>query len=464
MFEATRCLLDQLGDRGMAAQCEALLAEAQGTLLAGLPRGAIEPSGEQGNGAAQRRWGEQLRVWRIQAEVACENHIQRGSERSSFSSGGSDLVIAAAQGMAPLEHVACCRLDREVRSLASALARHELELSQLALRLHRADGWRRLGYATEAQYARERLGLSRSVLAARRALALRLEKLPRVAAALGSAEIGVEAALQVVRIATPNTESAWIERARRRTIKHLREEVAAALTAVRLSGERECPPPEDAEMAAFQALEQAVVSGRFAERGSGEAHDERIVEPSAEPRRAWRTMLGSLVSWLGGGFRMSAAASRPAVPRGCLSSGRVVLRLRMSRETCGWWRSLETQARGWLPRGMSWLRFLCLSVWHAWGHLLGTDVAYGHIYMRDRFRCMSPVCSRRDVTPHHLQFRSAGGSDEDYNLASVCTWCHLHGVHGGRLRAVGTAASIRWEIGPADTPCLIVHGRERMAA
>ena len=66
--------------------------------------------------------------------------------------------------------------------MSEALARHELELSQRVLQFHRADGWRRLGYATEGQYALERLGLSRSSLAARRALALRLERLPTVAA------------------------------------------------------------------------------------------------------------------------------------------------------------------------------------------------------------------------------------------------------------------------------------------
>src|SRR5688572_32786479 len=97
-------------------------------------------------------------------------------------------------------------------------------------------------------------------------------------------------------------------------------------------------------------------------------------------------------------------------------------------------------------------------------HLLGTSVAYGQIYIRDRFRCTSPVCSRRDVTPHHLQFRSAGGSDEPENTTSVCSWCHLCGVHGGRIRAVGTAERIRWELGAPGCPCLVVHGRERMAA
>jgi hypothetical protein len=113
---------------------------------------------------------------------------------------------------------------------------------------------------------------------------------------------------------------------------------------------------------------------------------------------------------------------------------------------------------------MSWLRFLCLSLWSAWRHLLGPDVAYGQIYIRDRYRCSSPVCSRRDVTPHHLQFRSAGGSDAPRNVTSVCCWCHLFGVHGGRIRAAGTAERIRWELGPPGRPCVVVQGRERVAA
>ena len=477
LFEATRCLLDQLGERGSAAQGEALLAEAQGTLIALLPPGAIDVGAWQGADVAQQRWVEQLRRWRAEAEAACETRILGGpssARAAGVEMGRGARALAASLGMAPLEHASCARLDQEVRSLSGALARHELELSRLVLRVHREDAWRRLGHATETQYARERLGLSRSSYAALRALALRLERLPGVAAALGAAQIGVEAALQLVRIASPMTEAAWIERATRRTIKHLREEVAAALTAVRLAGDSDCPPPDDAEIAAFHALEQAVVSGRFGQphchhdgRGAACAapsggSGRHLVEPASEARRAWSVMLGSLASWLAGGLQMSAAAPPRAVSRACSFAGRVTLRLRMSRDTCAWWRGHEAQARRWLPRGMSWLRFLCLSVWQSWRHLLGTQVAYGHIYVRDRFRCTSPVCNRQDVTPHHLQFRSAGGSDEPHNITGLCTWCHLCGVHGGRIRALGTAGHIRWELGTRNAPSLVVHERERM--
>ena len=42
LFEATRCLLEQLGVNGAVAQTDALLAEAQSTLLAVLPEGTLD--------------------------------------------------------------------------------------------------------------------------------------------------------------------------------------------------------------------------------------------------------------------------------------------------------------------------------------------------------------------------------------------------------------------------------------
>jgi hypothetical protein len=532
LFEATRHLLEHLGERDSNAQIEALLAEGQITLLAALPRGTLDVDASTRLDTKQQH-GRELQRWRSAAEVRCEERvreaIRNGPGAGLNSSVGSQSQSAAALGLQPLEAVTARELDETVRTLCRALARHELELSQAALRFHRADGWRQLGYATEAQYARERLGISRSSFIARRSLASRLESLPQVAEALGTAQLGVEAALQVVRIATPLSQRAWVQRARQRTIKHLREDVAAALTAVRLSGTLNCPPPEGEEIDRFCELERAVVSGTVC-RGAagspsavpvdgappaemsngvssapgssapgssapgssapgssapgssaaaprtarGEGAVDRAVDgaATADPRYAWRAMLQSLSQWLERGLesvQMSAApaaeaATAPAASRSIATAGRVRLRLRLTRSTYTWWRGLEAQARRRLPRGMSWLKFLCLSLWRGWQHLLGTDVAYGQIYLRDRYRCTSPVCSRQDVTPHHLKFRSAGGGDEDDNVAAVCTWCHLCGIHGGSIRAAGTAGNIHWELGAPNDPCLVVDGRERRAA
>jgi hypothetical protein len=119
---------------------------------------------------------------------------------------------------------------------------------------------------------------------------------------------------------------------------------------------------------------------------------------------------------------------------------------------------------------VSFTHFLCENLCRIWLPAIrrerltesGAEPAYFGIYRRDAFRCTSPVCLRRDVTPHHLRFRAHGGGDEPENLTSLCVWCHLHGIHEGRLSAEPCAERIRWRIGRSGR--LQVDGRQRTAA
>ena len=70
--------------------------------------------------------------------------------------------------------------------------RGALETVTLGVTLHEAEGWRKLGYATESQYVRERLGISPSGFKAKVALARRW--CTRVRGALATGGIGYEAA------------------------------------------------------------------------------------------------------------------------------------------------------------------------------------------------------------------------------------------------------------------------------
>jgi hypothetical protein len=69
---------------------------------------------------------------------------------------------------------------------------------------------------------------------------------------------------------------------------------------------------------------------------------------------------------------------------------------------------------------------------------------------RDDYRCGNPECARQTlrIEAHHLQPRSAGGSDALENGKATCRVCHLRGLHGGRLRAdavvVGGRSAIAW--------------------
>jgi hypothetical protein len=67
---------------------------------------------------------------------------------------------------------------------------------------------------------------------------------------------------------------------------------------------------------------------------------------------------------------------------------------------------------------------------------------------RDGGFCGAPGCSRAGGHGHHIEFRSAGGSDDPSNLVSVCAAHHLHGVHMGWVRVTGKAPDgLRWELG-----------------
>ncbi|MDQ7824649.1 MAG: HNH endonuclease signature motif containing protein [Candidatus Eremiobacteraeota bacterium] len=59
------------------------------------------------------------------------------------------------------------------------------------------------------------------------------------------------------------------------------------------------------------------------------------------------------------------------------------------------------------------------------------------ILKRDRFRCQSPGCRcRRNLHIHHIIRRSQGGTDDPWNLITLCEACHLHLLHGLRTLTI----------------------------
>jgi hypothetical protein len=59
---------------------------------------------------------------------------------------------------------------------------------------------------------------------------------------------------------------------------------------------------------------------------------------------------------------------------------------------------------------------------------------------RESYRCAVPGCtSRRNLHDHHLQFRSAGGSDEAGNRVALCAFHHQRCLHVGFMRIRGRA-------------------------
>jgi hypothetical protein len=323
----------------------------------------------------------------------------------------------------------------------------------MAQRFLALRGWQTLGFASEAHYARERLGMSRASLRSKLSLARRSQGLHQVADALQQGHIGFEAAHLLARIATPTTERAWLTRATRRTFKHLREEVQAVEMATRYLGETDTSPPTEAQLQQFEAAERAILSGELLRRvirDHPSEHDGRAgkVEAGApEPHNAVQISVPP-----------EDAAQNQAVQISVTPAAKVTLRIRVPGDLLLHYRQLERLHRKKLPNE-SFIQFLCTTFWQTWVPHLGISDKWEQIYRRDRYRCTSPVCHQRNVTLHHVQYRANGGTDAPNNLTSPCPFCHLEGEHAGRLKILPPGSDPTWLLG--RHPIIKVHRRER---
>jgi hypothetical protein len=94
-----------------------------------------------------------------------------------------------------------------------------------------------------------------------------------------------------------------------------------------------------------------------------------------------------------------------------------------------------------------------------WGH---PRVPRSHaVFERDGWRCTAPGCSSyRNLHDHHIRFRSAGGSDDLANRTTLCAWHHLRGVHAGTVRCRGKApGALHFALGlRSNQPPLATYG------
>jgi hypothetical protein len=416
---------------------ECLLAEGYSTLFELLPEsarsGLYDIDGVEADLAAyaetQAAWCAERKRWQNEAEERCESH----SSAAAFEPREADsTMLPCSLSDAPEA------LDRDIRRWCSELSERDLALGIVAESARKAEIWRRLGFASEAQYARERVGVSLSSLKAKRVLASRAARVPELANALASGRVGYESACLLSRVATAETVEDWLSRAEQRTVKHLREEVEAAELLIRFGQGRDQRPIDEQSLHELFEFERGIVSGDWVE-----GHD---------------------------GSQMSGTVSA----RGRLRKfGRVTLRWVVKEKTRRFFRALERVfdrvSTRVCRKPASFLRFLCENFCRIWLPVLrrehltesGEPPEYFGVYRRDVFRCSSPVCTRKDVTPHHLVFRSRGGGDEDENVTSLCV-CHLHGVHEGRIAAEPPASRIRWRIGRSGM--LLIDGRTLLAS
>lgn len=489
-FEATRFLIDHLeGGASLDTMVEAMLIETETKLMAKTDVTEVHQRID--------RWEGERRAWLLE-KAASDEALEAKCEANLAAPAKPDIRLEDAPIPGTPETI-----DAEIVELCTDLSRRDLSMGKLAERLCALNGWRRLGYASVAQYARERIGVSASTLEHKMTLARRAHEFPVLAAALERGSLGAEAVQRIGRVASPETVEAWVDRAEVRTIKHLDEEVRAVRMLARLGGPSDPGPPDDRTLEAAFEIERMVLRGQLLvdpaegaapeapqiseaescggcnanEEGSNRSSAGRgsaskapdisqmsaprggaAIESSTTLRDASVTEAPSDESPVGLDPRLVAALGADARQK-LAACDSWALRLTLSEPIYERWIALENAYRRVRETDKSFVEFMLDSVWEVWGPRFKRTRAYEHIYVRDRCRCSNPVCSRRTLGPHHLVYRSQGGTDDDENLTTLCPVCHLHGVHEGRIRVSPPASNMRWVLGRNAT--LIVRGRSK---
>jgi hypothetical protein len=131
------------------------------------------------------------------------------------------------------------RIDRALRVLAkrrSALDADEMQLLACATRI---EIWRQLGMVSLHEYLEHVLGYSPRQATERVRVATALEGLPELADALASGELHFSAVRELTRVATRETEQAWIDATRGQNLRQIEQAVAG-----RKRGDRPSDPAD----------------------------------------------------------------------------------------------------------------------------------------------------------------------------------------------------------------------------
>jgi len=306
--------------------------------------------------------------------------------------------------------VACCR-DVKIREHQVAIL-----LAKMCAREHH----RELGYASIHDYAEQVLDLSVRQSRALLHIGRALPDFPQLDAAFAEGKIGWTKAREVVRVATPETEAAWVERATHVSSRTLEDQVARS---ERGEGppDPDDPPPKARERrrvtfdmstadanavfcalamlrqqsgASYDEVDDGVLLASLASRVLYEAND--ATPPSAERYR----VLLELCPRCG-----KAEGAHAALPVSVVSEAQCdaeIVDLRPGDEHGHASRTIPPATRR-------------------------------AVLARDRYQCVVPGCRNRvwlDV--HHLVHREHGGTNTLDNLITTCT-VHHRMTHAGQL-------------------------------
>jgi hypothetical protein len=332
-------------------------------------------------------------------------------------------------------------IDRQLRSLGQRRAALDVEEARLLLLARRLDVHVPLGFGTFVEYVERVLGYRPRTAQERLRVAERLEELPATRAALAAGEVSYSAVRELTRVATPDTEDAWLAAVRGRTMREIEQTLAG-----RTEGDHPDDPADpdlEPRRLPLELTSEAYALWLEARRRLEDELSERLDDSAVVTAMARRVL--------------EPAATSPALaPPTSRPPYQVAISL---CPRCG--RATQAAAGDVLDVRPETVEQACCDAVHL-GRVDGEHVAAATLTIpartrtavlaRDQHRCSVPGCrSMRGLELHHIQWRSRGGDHRVRNLKCLCSHHHA-AVHHGHLRLTGEAPhALRFErVG--DTP------------
>jgi hypothetical protein len=330
-------------------------------------------------------------------------------------------------------------VDRQLRSLAQRRAALDVEEAQLLLLARRLDVHVPLGYGTFVEYVERVLGYRPRTAQERLRVAERLEELPATRAALAAGEVSYSAVRELTRVATPDTEDAWLAEVRGRTMREIERALAG-----RAEGDHpddRADPDLEPRRLPLELTSEACALWLEARRRLEDELGERLDDSAVVTAMARRVLEPA------GAPAASVTAVAPATSRPPYQIA-ITLCPRYDHAT-------QAAAGDVLDVRPETVEQACCDAVHL-GRVDGEHVpaptlaiparTRAAVLARDHHRCTVPGCrSTRGLELHHIQWRSRGGDHRARNLTTTCS-VHHASVHAGNLRITGEAPhALRFE-------------------
>lgn len=315
-------------------------------------------------------------------------------------------------------------IDRHLRAIAARRIGLDLEEARWLVAARRAEVHRHLGHARLEDYLEHALGYTPHTAAERIRVAVALDELPETREAFAAGELTYSAVRELSRVMTEDTESAWLERARGRTMREIEPLVAG-----RAKGDLPDDLPDPGairQVVRFEVSGETLALLRDAQLALAEMTGERVDNDA---------LLATLCRAVLDGH---AADDRPSVARHQIA---LTVCERCDR---GWQDGAGTPIEV-APEVIERARCDAQQI----GRLDAEHPARATqeippsvrrlVWRRDHRRCVVPGCrSTRFLDVHHVIYRDHGG---DHGVDNLCLLCdgHHRALHRGQLVIHGRA-------------------------